>query len=204
MFNRKNIIGITLIISALFVFVGLGAIQPLLNNFQTRSYGTPVLQKAPNFKLWNTKGEITTLEHFKGRYVYLFFGYGHCKVVCPTHLHAMGEMMRQLGSPTQVELLFITLDPNRDTPKFLQEYTRFYHPKMQGLYTPDHRVVRHLAQQYSCSYTQTNTQEGYEINHTAFIYLIDPEGVLHYLYTSNTPDPEKMAEDFQNLLHDPK
>lgn len=134
------------------------------------------------FSLVDHAGQPRSLADFKGRLVLLYFGYTFCPDVCPTDLAALREVLQQHGEELQV--LFVTLDPQRDTPAQLAAYLGHFDARIIGL-TGSAREVRAVADRYRAYYERVPLKgsQGYLIDHSAGIYLIDRDGV----YRGNFP-----------------
>ena len=134
-----------------------------------------------DFTLSAISGPVA-LSDFKGKAVLVFFGYTHCPDVCPTDLARIGQVLNALtpAESTRVRGLFISIDPERDTPQRIADYTRFFHPSIIGLTgTPDdlHRV----AKQYLVLYQKAEigeSQAGYLMDHSTKTYLVGRDGYL--------------------------
>jgi cytochrome oxidase Cu insertion factor (SCO1/SenC/PrrC family) len=131
------------------------------------------------FELVDHTGRIRTERDFRGRLMLVYFGFTYCPDVCPTDLQAIGLAMDRLGSDADnVQPLFITVDPERDTPEHLAEYVPLFHPRLIGLTgSPD--AIRKAADAYkvySAKVPLGKAQGDYTVDHTAFIYLMDRNG----------------------------
>lgn len=150
---------------------------------------TPIageVKPAPEFvDLVRADGTPFTLADERGRTTLLFFGYTHCPDVCPA---TIGELMQVLQARPDVRVVFVTVDPERDTPEFLAEWTKYLPEGMVGV-TGSPLAIRHAADQYGVRYARvdTDSRSGYAMSHTAFQYLIDPEGNLVLTYPFGTP-----------------
>ena len=153
-----------------------------------------------HFALTDHHGQPRTLADFKGKVVTIFFGYTQCPDVCPTALSGMSEVMRQLGPDgDRLQVLFITVDPERDTPALLAEYVPVFDKRFLGLYgTPD--KIAEIAKDFRVFYRKSGDLAGhYTIDHSAGTYVFDPEGRLR-LYMRHAEDPALMAADIKALL----
>jgi protein SCO1/2 len=150
---------------------------------------TPIvgeIKPAPEFvDLVRADGTPFTLADERGRTTLLFFGYTHCPDVCPA---TIGELMQVLQARPDVRVVFVTVDPERDTPEFLAEWTKYLPEGMVGV-TGSPLAIRHAADQYGVRYARvdTDSRSGYAMSHTAFQYLIDAEGNLVLTYPFGTP-----------------
>lgn len=129
------------------------------------------------FHLEDQNGKPVSDEDMKGRPFLVFFGFAHCPDVCPTTLFEMSEVLRQLGPDAdRVGALFITVDPERDTPAALKDYLSSFDPHLRGL-TGDPAAVNAAIKAYRV-YAKKIPLEGndYTMDHTAVVYLMDKDG----------------------------
>jgi protein SCO1/2 len=153
------------------------------------------------FALTDHNGKARTLADFRGKAVILFFGYTQCPDVCPTNLSNMREVIDKLGSDAdRVQMLFMTVDPERDTPALLKEYVPSFHPTFLGLYA-DAAHTAATAKEFKVFYVKQagGTPTTYTVDHTAGSYVFDPQGKLR-LYVKHGDTPERIAEDLKRLL----
>ena len=129
------------------------------------------------FKLVDQDGRVVTDQDFKGRPFLVFFGFTHCPDICPTALFEVSEIMRALGRDAdRTRALFITVDPERDTPKVIKDYLSSFDPHLTGL-TGDPAEVAAVAKAYRVYFKKVPLdQGGYTVDHTAIVYLMDKEG----------------------------
>ncbi len=143
------------------------------------------------------------LSHFKGKLVLVFFGYTHCPDVCPTALQTLSKTMNLLSKEERekVRVLFISVDPERDTPEITQKYAQYFFPTFIGL-TGSPEEIAKVAKDYMVFYKKVEgeSEGGYLVDHTAYIYLIDRKGMLKIIYPSSQQKPELMAEDIHRLV----
>ena len=139
------------------------------------------------FTLTNQKGERVTDETFRGKYMLVSFGYTSCPDVCPAELQLMSNAMDLLGTKSEkVTPIFITIDPERDTVTQIAGYVENFHPRMVGL-TGTPEEVKGTASAYRVYYAKAegaSTASGYLMDHSTFLYLMDPQGqyVTHFPY----------------------
>ncbi len=146
--------------------------------------GHAVLSGPPpggDFTLQSAHGPVS-LHDFKGKIVLLYFGYTFCPDICPTNLGNLSVAWRNLPAEVRdkVQILFVSVDPQRDTPKRLQAYSDFFNANIIGL-TGDPDTLRTITRRYGAVYKKVPVKEssiGYLVDHSAFTYLIDPEGKL--------------------------
>ncbi len=134
-----------------------------------------------NFTLMGTNGKLS-LTDFSGKVVLLYFGYTTCPDICPTNLGHLASAMNQLIADEQarVQVLMITVDPERDDQAKLDIYLPYFHPSFKGL-TGTPKQIAQVAKQYGAVYQKASIGEGalgYAVDHSAFTYLINQQGVL--------------------------
>lgn len=159
------------------------------------------LDYARNFSLTDFDGKPRTLADYKGKVVLVFFGYTQCPDVCPTTMAEMANVMKQLGPQAdQVQVLFITLDPERDKPELLKSYVPAFDPRFVGLYgTPAQTAA--VAKEFKVFYTRVpgSSPDNYSIDHTAGTYVFDRNGKLR-LFVRHGQGPAPLVHDIRQLL----
>jgi len=154
---------------------------------------------APDIELTQGNGSSFRLSEKRGKVVLLFFGYTSCPDVCPTTLSEMKRVMAELGANTErVQVVFVTVDPERDTPEKLKEYVSIFNPSFIGL-SGSMEALEKVWSDYGVYREEEelpNSATGYLVNHTARVYLIDRDGNLRLSYSYGTP-----TDDF---VHDLK
>ncbi|MEH2510606.1 cytochrome oxidase Cu insertion factor (SCO1/SenC/PrrC family) [Nitrobacteraceae bacterium AZCC 1564] len=154
------------------------------------------------FALTDQTGQQRTDADFRGKLMLIYFGFTYCPDVCPTDLQAIGLAMDKLGANAKnVQPLFITLDPERDTVEHLAEYVPLFHPRLIGL-TGSTSAVAQAADAYRVYYKRVNfetTKADYTIDHSAFIYLVDRDGKYLGFFPPGTP-AEKIAQMIEPYL----
>jgi protein SCO1 len=156
---------------------------------------------ARDFKLTDQNGQQRTLADFRGKAVAIFFGYTQCPDVCPTTLAALHEAMTKLGPDAdRVQVLFVTLDPERDTPELLRSYVPAFDPRFLGLYG-DAATTAQTAKEFKVVYEKVpgTTPTSYTLDHSAATYIYDPQGRLR-LYVGHAQGPDVYVHDLQALL----
>ncbi|MBU1214139.1 MAG: SCO family protein [Gammaproteobacteria bacterium] len=153
-----------------------------------------------DFSLHDPSGKAVTLADFRGKAVALFFGYIHCPDVCPTTLADMAQVMRMLGKESEkVQVLFVTLDPERDKPELLAQYAPAFYPSFLGLYG-DAQETAQAARAFDIIYQKQATKSGsYTLDHSAGTFLIAPSG-SPVLLSPFAQRPEYLAQDIRLLL----
>ena len=142
------------------------------------------------FDLVDHTGRAVTDAAYRGSYVLLFFGYASCPDICPTDLAVMADAVDLLGPDgARVQPLFVSIDPERDTPERLAAYVPHFHPRLIGLTGNPEQVAR-AAATYRARYRRAGPADndgGYLIDHTAAIYLLGPDGSGLALFHHGTP-----------------
>lgn len=131
--------------------------------------------------LVDENGKALGQEDFAGKYQLVFFGFTHCPAICPTELTRISYVLKNLDAPEreQVAALFITVDPERDTPAHLKEYAALFHPDIRALSGPADELarVRRDWKVYAAKVETGDTTE-YTMDHSAYLYLRGPDGLL--------------------------
>lgn len=154
-----------------------------------------------DFQLTDHTGKARTLADFRGKVVTLFFGYTHCPDVCPTTLSDMRQVMEKLGKDSErVQVLFVTLDPGRDTPELLARYVPAFHSSFLGLYGNKETTAK-TAKDFKIFFQLQpgKTPETYTVDHTAGTLVFDPQGRLR-LFLNYGLSPDLIASDIRILL----
>src|SRR3954452_15849285 len=174
---NPRVIRMLLILGAGVAGLVFSFVVVLLINGPTSS---PSVQQTANiggpFRLTDQNGKTFTDQDLKGRPFLVFFGFTHCPEVCPTTLFEVSEILRKLGPDAdRVRALFITIDPDRDTPAALKDYLSSFDPRMLGL-TGDPAEIAAVAKAYRVYYKKVPLEQDYTMDHTTIVYLMDKEG----------------------------
>jgi protein SCO1/2 len=154
-----------------------------------------------DFALQDPDGRERTLADFRGKAVVLFFGYTQCPDVCPTTLATLAETMKRLGPDAdRVQVLFVTVDPERDTAALLRQYVPAFDRRFLGL-RGDAAATARTAKEFKVIYEKVPgaTPGSYTMDHSAGSYVFDPQGRLR-LYVANGQGPDVFAHDLRELL----
>ena len=157
---------------------------------------------AKDFKLTDFDGKPRTLADFKGKAVVLFFGFTQCPDVCPTTMTELAQVKKLLGADgDKVQGLFVSIDPERDTPAVLKEYMQNFDPSFLGLYAASPEALAALAKDFKVYYKKVDgpTPTSYTMDHTAASFVYDPEGRLR-LYTRYGIGAQVLADDLKLLI----
>ncbi|QWD60006.1 SCO family protein [Polynucleobacter sp. MWH-UH35A] len=155
-----------------------------------------------DFSLVDPDGKVRTLADFKGKVVVMFFGYTQCPDICPTTLTEMQQVMALLGPQSdKVQVLFVTVDPERDTAEILKQYVPAFDPRFLGLRPADEAALEKVTKDFKIYYKKVPGSKpgSYTMDHTAGSYAFDPEGRLR-LYIKHAQGPETLAHDLKELL----
>jgi protein SCO1/2 len=155
-----------------------------------------------DFSLLDPEGKIRTLSDFKGKVVVMFFGYTQCPDICPTTLTEMQQVMTLMGSQAdKVQVLFVTVDPARDSAAILKQYVPAFDPRFLGLRPADEAALEKVTKDFKIYYKKVPgaSPGSYTMDHTAGSYAFDPEGRLR-LYIKHAQGPETLAHDLKELL----
>ena len=156
-----------------------------------------------DFSLTDPAGRTRTLADYRGKAVALFFGYTQCPDVCPTTLAALAEAMKQLGPEAdRVQVVFVTVDPERDTADLLASYVPAFDPRFVGL-RGDAAATERTAKEFKVIYQKVPGREPgrYTMDHSSATFLFDPQGRLR-VYEGNATTPDTFAHDLRALLRE--
>jgi cytochrome oxidase Cu insertion factor (SCO1/SenC/PrrC family) len=154
------------------------------------------------FELVDHTGKTVTDSDFRGRFMLVYFGFTFCPDVCPSGLQVMSAALDKVGAKgEQVVPLFITVDPERDTPAQLAQYVPSFHPRLVGLTGSPEQIagVQKAYRVYARKVTDDKSTAGYTYDHTSLMYLMDPQGNYVAHFTHATP-VERIAERLQKAL----
>lgn len=190
---RRNLV----LFVSFFLFSACGE-QKLPSPFKASDVSARYAQA--DFHLNEADGKPVSLADYRGKVVVLFFGYTHCPQICPTTLADLAQVMRMLGKDAdKVQVLFVTLDPTRDTRELLAQYPPAFFPTFKGL-SGDTMATAQAAQAFDVKWeVHQNKNGGYDLDHSAGTYLIAPGGkpVLLAPYAQRA---ELLVQDIRLLL----
>lgn len=155
-----------------------------------------------DFTLTSAQGPVS-LSDFRGKVSVLYIGYASCPDVCPTALAVLTQSLKQLDAEEreQVQGIFISVDPERDTPEKLAEYAAFFSPRIIGV-TGSQDQIDQVVRQYGAFYRKVDMKDsamGYAVDHSSRLYLIDREGRLVQTLLHNS-SPQELTQGLQTLL----
>jgi len=152
-----------------------------------------------DFRLQDDGGTERSLADYRGRYVLLFFGFTQCPDVCPTALARAAAAKRLLGTDGErLAVLFVTIDPARDSAAVLREYARAFDPSFTGL-RGDLATTERTVSDFHAFYRKVPTGAGYTMDHSTFTYVFDPAGRLR-LALRHEQSAEEVASDLRTLM----
>ncbi len=152
-----------------------------------------------DFELSRAGGARVHLHDFRGRPVLLFFGYTHCPDVCPSTLYNLKLAMDLLGgAASRVQVIMVTIDPERDLPDELERYVQYFRPQFLGL-SGSAQEIDTVARQYRVYRQKDETPSGERISHSAYVYLLDGRQQVRAVF-SGSARPADFAEGVQQLL----
>lgn len=155
------------------------------------------------FTLTDENGNTVHASHYRGKVKLMYFGYTHCPDICPLTLATVGRALKQLGSQADaVRVLFVSVDPKRDSPAVLKSYTDSFGPRFVGL-TGTPTQLKALTKRYrvSYSYEKPDKNGAYAVNHSAAIFVFGPQGKVRLLM-NRTDGATAMAQDISQLEQD--
>jgi protein SCO1 len=182
------------------VLIALAACSPKPNFKNIDITGGTAFGK--DFSLVDPDGKTRALADFKGKVVVMFFGYTQCPDICPTTLTEMQQVMTLLGPQAdKVQVLFVTVDPDRDTAEILKQYVPAFDSRFLGLRPADQAALEKVTKDFKVYYKKVPgfSPGSYTMDHTAGSYAFDPEGHLR-LYIKHAQGPETLAQDLKELL----
>lgn len=154
-----------------------------------------------DFKLTDHTGEIRSLADFRGKAIVLFFGYTHCPDMCPATMGELAVAMQKLGKDAaRVQVLFVTVDPERDTPAQLEQYLSAFNPAFLGL-SGDAQTTKDIANEFKVVYQKQAGQSlgHHAMDHSTGTYIFDTKGRIR-LYANNGTGSDVFAQDIAELL----
>ncbi len=156
---------------------------------------------AQGFELTDHTGQKRTLADYKGKVVVVFFGFTHCPDVCPTTLAEMAAVKKELGADgDKLQVLFVTVDPERDTQQALADFVPAFDPSFVGLYGNAEQTAR-LQKEFKLFVQKVANKQGggYSVDHTAGSYVYDPQGRIR-LFVRSGQGPQTVLSDIKLIL----
>jgi len=195
---RATLVAAACTLGTVFV-AGCGPKAPAFTNLDI----TGNTQFGSNFSLPDSTGHVRTLADYKGKVVVLFFGYTHCPDVCPTTLAELSQALAQLGpdDAKRVQVLFVTVDPARDTPDLIGQYVKAFNPTFVALRPADDAQLKQVTKDFRVYYAKVpgTTPDNYTMDHTAASYVFDTNGKLR-LFARDGQGVTPWVHDLKLLL----
>ncbi len=197
----------------LILLIALPVLAALIVGFAVVQYGPGLVheqQAGDNgeitiggpFALTDPTGHSVTAHDFNGRWMLVYFGYTHCPDVCPTTLNTIALALAKLPAATRARIapVFITVDPERDTPKLMGDYARAFDPQITGLSGTQAAIgaAEHEYHVYAQKHPIKGDPGDYEMDHSSVIYVMKPDGSFDTVL-SDTMTPEDMAKQLKGL-----
>lgn len=184
-----------LVVLALLLLVGC-------SDQQWRTTDISEMMPALDFDLVNEDGVEVDETLYEGKATLLYFGYTHCSDVCPITLAKMATALRRLDADVrdQIQVLFVSVDPSRDTPEVLKQYTDAFGPEFIGL-TGERTDINAVANRYRVTYDydDEDTYGNYTVTHTSAVFAFDPQGDAHFMIRDNDT-LESIVADLKQLI----
>jgi protein SCO1/2 len=213
--EARHILGLAMILHPVFralaaalVLFPLAAALSACNGDESW-HATDVTGVSPDLEFTMTRaedGKEVTAADYRGKVTMLYFGYTFCPDICPTTLSNVAQILKGLGDEAgKVRVLFVTVDPDRDTPKVLNQYTDAFAPQFDGLIgTPDELAA--LARRYRIAYSvkPSNDPTKYEVSHSPAVYVFGDKGKARLLIGNigqGTPDLKGLEADLHRLIN---
>jgi len=197
--TSPRVLGCTRWLIAALSMLAIAACSPSKPQFE--SVDITGANYAQDFHLVDVTGKPRSLADYRGKVVMLFFGYTQCPDVCPTTMADLKTVMQALGPDAdRVQVLFVTLDPERDTPPLLAQYVPAFDPRFVGLLGDDSAIAR-TAKEFKVFYQRVPgaTPGSYTLDHTAGTYVFDPAGRIR-LFIRQGETNAAMTHDVKQLL----
>jgi protein SCO1 len=179
------------------ILVGVAA----ANRFVGEEVGTPSIGISGHFTLMTPDGSTVTDQNFRGKWLVIYFGYTFCPDLCPTALSDISAALQRLGPMAdKVQPLFITVDPQRDTPQVIADYVGSFDRRLIGLRgTPEQTAAAAAAYHVYYAPRKLGYEGEYVVDHSSFIYVLNPQGQFVKLLTGDLPG-HSMADELRRLM----
>jgi protein SCO1/2 len=201
--KKNTMLKISLVVLVLII-IGWGVILYQLFAAKSKAdfYGNVYDREVPDFTLTDQNGSKVSLSDFRGRLVFIFFGYAHCPDICPVTLSALNSAVRELGDEQdEVQVLFVTVDPERDDQEALKNYVPYFNKSFIGL-TGTPEEIKEVADSFGVYYVkeETDSADDYYMGHTSSVYLLDKDGKIIMRYPQSKMEPGQIAADLKKIL----
>jgi len=183
------------------ILVGVAAASLAMSRFSGPDVGAPPLHIDGHFTLMTPDGHPVTDQSFRGKWLVIYFGYTFCPDLCPTALSDISMALEKLGPMAdKVQPLFITVDPERDTPKVIADYVGSFDRRLVGLRgTPEQTAAVTRAYHVYYEVRKLGNNDEYAVDHSSFIYVVNPQGEFVKLITGDLPG-HPIADELRQLI----
>ncbi len=198
-FSNRNTLKFALLVLLLTLF--LGCDNAVKNQMRFTNTDITGADFARDFELTSHDGKRVNLSHFEGKVVILFFGFMHCPDICPTTLTELNGLMNTLGTDAQsVQVLFVTVDPERDKMENLASYMEVFNPDFLGLWGTSDEIET-VTKEFKVIYQKVagSTPDRYSVDHSAGTYVFDKNGKVR-LFVPYGADTESLTKDIRLLI----
>lgn len=193
---------IRLALWGLVVLLALSAGGLYYVQHSSRSAEAPLVKVGGPFELTSEEGTRFSSTSLAGQPFIIYFGFTHCPDVCPTAMFEVSEVLKEVGEPAKdLKVLFVSVDPERDTPQLLKDYTETFDPRIIGL-TGSMEDIEKVTKAYRVYYRKVPTGGSYTMDHTASLYLMDAKGQLVSLINHGA-ERKDAVEKVRRLLNRP-
>jgi protein SCO1/2 len=197
----KNIAWVWILIAVVVLILVAAFVLPEIRPYQFHGSLIESQELAPDFTLTTQNAQTASLSDFRGKLVILYFGYTYCPDVCPATLAEVNKALDRLGEKAgEVQVVMITVDPQRDTPQKLSEYLAHFNPGFLGLTGSPEQIVQ-VAADYGIYYGKRAGSQAtnYLVDHTASLIVVDQDGYLRLIFPFGTPAND-IAEDLTQVM----
>ncbi|ORU93051.1 MAG: cytochrome c oxidase assembly protein [Cycloclasticus sp. symbiont of Bathymodiolus heckerae] len=189
-------------VNIIFVLVLLVALSACSKDEPTRLTNVKGLIPDLSFELTDEDNKTVTAEDYLGYTVAIFFGFTSCPDICPTTMHQLSGIMKEIDSAgSKIRVLFISVDPDRDSAEKLKKYTDVFGSAFIGLRGED-RIIKEMTKRYRVTfgYGESDAEGNYEVSHSGAVFIFDNEGKARLLATQSSRT-EDLTYDLKNLLN---
>lgn len=205
---KKIVMMTTLVLASISIAAGpmAGYADTSAKKIKINGVLLPQSQPVAPFKLTDDNGQVFTQKNLQGKWTFMFFGFTNCGMVCPTTMTVMNKMLltldKELPADKVPNVVFVTVDPERDTTEKMHKYVKTFNPTFIGL-RGSAAETKEVIKQFHIAAVKMETEgkgkNQYSINHTSEILLINPQGRLQ-AYLSYPPKKEQLVEDYKNII----
>jgi len=196
---RRYVLAASTVLAA--ILVGVAAAPLAMSRFSGQDVSAPALHIDGHFALMTSDGRAVTDQTFRGKWLIIYFGYTFCPDLCPTALSDISVALEKLGPMAEkVQPLFITVDPERDTRKVIADYVGSFDRRLIGLRgTPEQTAAATQAYHVYYEVRKLGDNDEYAVDHSSFIYVVNPQGEFVKLITGDLPG-HPMADELRQLI----